>query len=354
MKPTDQTLMKQMHISIEEIEYRRSLLSLSHQELQQLVDLGEQIDLEYLLDQVVITFYQQQTSISEIASLIGDIDTLSRLQHAQRQYLVELFSGNYDANYVNNRLRIGLVHKRIGVEPKLYLSAVYHLKIMLISMIQQQLGDTENFHQIRSTLEKLFMFDISLVVETYVWSLVSELKASKEKIEQYASVLEDRAQQMEALSQTDPLTGLLNVRHLNRILNSTIYAAERSLEPVTVVFIDINDFKIINDNFGHSKGDQILKVVADAIRFVARLDDHCFRCGGDEFCIVFPRCTEAQALESFVPRLLQYVYHIEPSITLSIGVKQTDHVDGYLDASTLIHQADAKMYLVKKQQKIKK
>jgi GGDEF domain-containing protein len=120
-------------------------------------------------------------------------------------------------------------------------------------MIQQQLGDTENFHQIRSTLEKLFMFDISLVVETYVWSLVSELKASKEKIEQYASVLEDRAQQMEALSQTDPLTGLLNVRHLNRILNSTIYAAERSLEPVTVVFIDINDFKMINDNFGHSK-----------------------------------------------------------------------------------------------------
>ena len=89
MKPTDQTLMELMHISIEEIEYRRSLLSLSHQELQQLVDLGEQIDLEYLLDQVVITFYQQQTSISEIASLIGDIDTLSRLQHAQRQYLVD-------------------------------------------------------------------------------------------------------------------------------------------------------------------------------------------------------------------------------------------------------------------------
>jgi len=123
---------------------------------------------------------------------------------------------------------------------------------------------------------------------------------------------------------------------------------------VTVVFIDINDFKMINDNFGHSKGDQILKVVADAIRYVARLDDHCFRCGGDEFCIVFPCCTEEQATESFVPRLLQYVYQIEPNITLSIGVKQTDHVDGYLDASRLVHEADAKMYLAKKEQKIKK
>jgi diguanylate cyclase (GGDEF)-like protein len=203
------------------------------------------------------------------------------------------------------------------------------------------------------TLEKLFMFDISLVVETYVWSLVSEIKSSKEKIEQYANVLEDRAQQMEALSQTDPLTGLLNVRHLNSILNATICTAEHTLEPVTEIFIDINDFKMINDTFGHPRGDQILKIVADGIRYVARLDDHCFRCGGDEFCIIFPRCTESQAIESFVPRLEQYIRQIEPSISLSIGVKQTDHVEGYIDATTLIHEADARMYQVKKERKTK-
>ena len=179
MKPTDQTLMKQMHISSEEIEYRKSLLSLTNKELMSLVQLG--IMLEPLLDQVVIEFYQQQTSVVEIATLIGDVDTLSRLQRAQRQYVTELFSGSYDANYVNNRLRIGLVHKRIGVEPKLYLSAIYHLKTRLMSLVYEQLGDTEQFHEVSCTLEKLFMFDISLVVETYVWSLVSELKTSKEK-----------------------------------------------------------------------------------------------------------------------------------------------------------------------------
>ena len=113
MKPTDQTLMQQMHISSEEIEYRKSLLSLTNKELLQLVQLG--IKLEPLFDQVVMEFYQQQTSVAEIATLIGDVDTLSRLQRAQRQYVTELFSGTYDANYVNNRLRIGLVHKRIGV-----------------------------------------------------------------------------------------------------------------------------------------------------------------------------------------------------------------------------------------------
>ena len=80
---------------------------------------------------------------------------------------------------------------------------------------------------------------------------------------------------------------------------------------------------------------------------------HCFRCGGDEFCIIFPRCTESQAIESFVPRLEQYIRQIEPSISLSIGVKQTDHVEGYIDATTLIHEADARMYQVKKERKTK-
>lgn len=89
MKPTDQTLMKQMHISSDEIEYRKSLLCLSNVELQRMMQLGNK--LEHLFDQVIIDFYQQQTSISEIATLIGDVGTLSRLQRAQRQYLTELF-----------------------------------------------------------------------------------------------------------------------------------------------------------------------------------------------------------------------------------------------------------------------
>ena len=57
--------------------------------------------------------------------------------------------------------------------------------------------------------------------------------------------------------------------------------------------------------------------------------------------------------ESFVPRLEQYIRQIEPSMSLSIGVKQTDHVEGYIDATTLIHEADARMYQVKKELKTK-
>ena len=77
----------------------------------------------------------------EIALLIGDADTLRRLRSAQRKYVNDLFSGFYNLEYVNNRLRIGLVHKRIGVEPKLYLAAINTLHQLLIEMVQSTIPD---------------------------------------------------------------------------------------------------------------------------------------------------------------------------------------------------------------------
>ncbi|MGE8541745.1 MAG: GGDEF domain-containing protein [Acinetobacter sp.] len=346
MKAAKQTLMHQMHISMQDVERRKQLLGLTNQELDELAAIGGLVAPR--LDSMVEDFYDNQTSIPEISTLIGDLDTLKRLQRAQHQYLLDLFSGSYDSNYVNNRLRIGMVHKRIGVEPKLYLSAVQTLKTMLMSLLKRLLPDARHYEAIAATLEKLFMFDTTLVVETYVWSLVNEIKSSKEKIEQYAHALEYRAQEMEELSQRDPLTGLLNVRHFSSILNSVLYAAQRALEPVTVVFIDINDFKTINDQQGHPYGDKVLQVVAEAIKKVARIDDHCFRYGGDEFCLVLPHCTEIQVQESVVPRLLECLLEEGLNITLSIGVQQTDHINGYLDAMTLVNGADAQMYSCKK------
>lgn len=349
MKATNQTLMHQMHISMQDIERRKQLLGLTDLELAELASIGGIV--APILDSMVDEFYENQTSIPEIATLIGDLDTLKRLQRAQHQYLLDLFSGRYDSAYVNNRLRIGLVHKRIGVEPKLYLSAVHTLKTMLFRLIQRTFNDTEQYQRIINTLEKLFMFDTTLVVETYVWSLINEVKISREKMEQYAHALEFRAQEMEELSQRDPLTGLLNVRHLSTLLTSILYTAQRNHEPVTVVFIDINDFKKINDEQGHPRGDQVLQTVAAAIKSVARLDDHCFRYGGDEFCLVLPGCSEKHVEGSFIPRLLETVEEMESGLSLSIGLCQTDHQQGYVDAMSLVQQADAKMYQEKKNYK---
>ncbi|BCN92371.1 sensor histidine kinase [Thiomicrorhabdus immobilis] len=349
MNRTDQTLLEQMRITELEIENRKTLFNISVEDAEILSGVKPQIELE--IDRLVKQFYELQTNVPEIALLIGDADTLGRLRTAQRKYVIDLFSGFYDIEYVNNRLRIGMVHKRIGVEPKLYLSAVQQLKKLLMELIETLfINQPEQCILVQSALEKLFMFDISLVFDTYIRSLISEIESSKEKSEDYAIELEkkvkERTIQLEMVSRTDPLTGLLNVRHLNEILTQILRAAQRRLEPVSVAYLDINDFKQINDEEGHQRGDEILRTVASAINRVSREEDQCFRYGGDEFCIVLPQCTENQASEIYSRRLIEEIQQHEPELTISVGYMQAGPVE-YPTAEEIIHLADQHMYQAK-------
>ena len=346
MKLTEQTLMQQMQISVLEVERRKQRLGLTDQDISELLVVREKI--LQGLDQMVNDFYDDQVAIPEINEIIGDIETLKRLKLAQYQYVLEIFSGNYDSVYVNNRLRIGLVHKRIGVEPRLYLPALYHLKMCIFRLVEQAVPDAVLVRSVQNTLEKLYNFDITFVMETYIWSLMNEVNNSKHKIQEYALASAQHAHQMENLSQIDPLTGLYNVRSLESILNNMLFRAQQQSVPITVVFIDINDFKKMNDQYGHLYGDQVIQAVAKALKKYARDQDYCFRYGGDEFLVILPDCTEIDARESFIPRVERQLKKMKMSVSLSIGMHQTDAQSGYLDSSSLIRTADHKMYEVKK------
>ncbi|WP_373973641.1 diguanylate cyclase [Chitinibacter sp. SCUT-21] len=348
MKQTDQTLLEQMRISDFDIDHRKTLFGLNRADIEILVQFHSTVELQ--IDHVVNQFYESQTSVSEIALLIGDADTLNRLRSAQRRYVLDLFSGVYDLEYVNNRLRIGLVHKRIGVEPKLYLAAIHTLKELLTQLISDSIQDDMRRKQTLQALEKLMMFDIALVFETYIRSLVSEIESSKNKSEQYARALEEkvreRTKQLEEVSRTDPLTGLLNVRQLSETLTKALRQADRRHEPLALAYIDINDFKLINDTHGHQRGDEILRFVADAIEQVSREEDTCFRYGGDEFCVLLPNCSREQAEEIFMRRLYEEMLKREECISLSIGCAST--IPGQaMTPEALLRAADANMYIMK-------
>jgi diguanylate cyclase (GGDEF)-like protein len=184
--------------------------------------------------------------------------------------------------------------------------------------------------------------------------MLSEIETAKDKSEQYARSMEEkvkeRTRQLEEMSRTDALTGLLNVRHLDDIVTSTLRSAQRRCEPVSVIYIDINDFKQINDTQGHQHGDEILRIVSKAIKETAREDDICFRYGGDEFCIILSNCREDQADEFYVTRLVDQVNQHLDDLTLSIGISQTGP-DQYTDASEIIRMADKKMYAAKQAHK---
>jgi len=352
MKQTDQTLLEQMRITEFDIENRKTLLALTDDDFTLLKNYKPVI--EARVDALVEDFYQQQTSVAEIALLIGDADTLERLKNAQSRYVLDLFSGLYDLEYVNNRLRIGLVHKRIGVEPKLYLSAINTLKNLLLDIIFETLSEKSERRATIMALDKLLLFDITLVFETYIRSLVSEIEISKKKSEQYACALEEkvreRTQQLEELTRVDSLTGLLNVRYLNETLTRTLRIAERRAEPVSIAYLDINDFKIINDTQGHLCGDNILRAVGAAIKQISRAEDSCFRYGGDEFCLVLPNCREEQAREIYMTRLNAELKKSSKNVALSIGIVQTGP-EKFGEPDALVQQADEKMYAAKKASK---
>jgi len=111
---------------------------------------------------------------------------LRRLHASQRQYVLDLFSGCTDQHYVNNRLRIGFVHKKIGVEPKLYLAAVRTLKDILFKALRRCISNPATLERTFQALDKLLYFDTTLVFDTYTRSLVSEIETERDRVEVYA------------------------------------------------------------------------------------------------------------------------------------------------------------------------
>lgn len=349
MKRTEQTLLEQLKISDVEISNRMQLLNLTKEELNLLS--SHKILIEDNIDIIVDEFYKKQTEIDEISLLIGDADTLRRLRSAQRKYVMDLFSGNYDVEYVNNRLRIGMVHKRIGVEPKLYLSAVRTLKEVITKSLKRIITKSDVLEQTLDALDKLLYFDTTLVFDTYIDCLVGEIENAKNKTEVYAKSLEEkvaeRTQQLEEQAQKDPLTNLYNQRAMQEFLRRDLSIAKRRQVKLTLVYFDVDKFKDINDTFGHLKGDEVLKSIGLAVLNNVRDTDIPCRYGGDEFCIILPECDSDEA-KIICEKIIKEFGDRSPDFSFSIGIAETGS-DEYIDGDMLIKKADENMYLAKKE-----
>jgi len=159
-------------------------------------------------------------------------------------------------------------------------------------------------------------------------------------------------QQLERHANYDPLTGLANRRRLLERLQCSIEKARLHAQQVSVVYIDLDNFKIINDSLGHSVGDQLLSVVGDRLRQSLGDEDTVARQGGDEFVLVID-AAEQRSIPQLALRILGsiaepiLVGEHELNVTCSIGFSVYP-LDGQ-DAETLLKQADAAMYRAKDQ-----
>lgn len=150
------------------------------------------------------------------------------------------------------------------------------------------------------------------------------------------------------LANTDPLTGALNRRSFNEITEKRMIVSEVNRRPYTMVYIDLDDFKQVNDSAGHAEGDLVLKTVADTIQTQIRNTDLLARLGGDEFAILLADLDQAHA-EAIVERLqlslLEKMRSNNWEITFSLGVLTVLSMPE--SADTLVSLTDALMYEVK-------
>lgn len=187
-------------------------------------------------------------------------------------------------------------------------------------------------------------------------------KAKKEKLDTIKNDAEDAQKEIKRLKQelekstelirTDPLTGALNRKGMEETLDKTSQIMKRTKKSMCVAVIDIDNFKIINDNFGHHIGDKALVHLTNVVKSTLRPQDHFARYGGEEFVVILSE-TELEHAINVMTRVQRELARnlFEPStqekmlITFSCGVSQINVGD---DCEQAIIKADEAMYLAKR------
>jgi diguanylate cyclase (GGDEF)-like protein len=130
----------------------------------------------------------------------------------------------------------------------------------------------------------------------------------------------DRARQFASEARTDHLTGLANRREFERVMEREVALAERHKRRLSVMMIDLDNLKRINDRQGHRAGDAALKLVAQQLQRVVRASDLCARIGGDEFAVAMPE-TDIDRARDVATRLRRAIEHV------ALSVKTSEHIE---------------------------
>lgn len=159
-----------------------------------------------------------------------------------------------------------------------------------------------------------------------------------------------KVEELDRLAHHDPLVPAVNRRGMMRELEKMIARHERHGDPAALLFVDLNDLKILNDSFGHSGGDAALIHVVEHLIAGTRATDCVARLGGDEFCVLLDRADEDQAIET-AERLVNaiagedFLFEEQPMpLSVAIGVTMVEKGD---TPASVLARADKAMYRVK-------
>jgi diguanylate cyclase (GGDEF)-like protein len=179
----------------------------------------------------------------------------------------------------------------------------------------------------------------------------AETKLLRAMANQAASALENArlVRQLRDAAETDLVTGVYSHRHLQDRIRQEVARAARGRSPLSVLMVDLDDFKRINDQHGHQAGDRVLRAIAGALRAAVRTSDVVARYGGDEFVVLMPDTDEGEA-ETVAQRAeaavadLQHPMPDDSAVQVTCSVGLALHPRDGRSGKELLRAADARMY----------
>ena len=227
----------------------------------------------------------------------------------------------------------------------LMLAAIAALWLLDASGVFASMPTTAN------TMRAVVMTLILLASGFFIWLLAGDLGLAMEQLQSEKRALQESHAQIEILAQRDSLTGLPNRALAKDRLGFLLKQARRSGGMVAVMFLDLDNFKTINDSLGHAAGDVLLCQVADTLRGCVRESDTVARVSGDEFLILLGELQEEEAIVAVVAKLTHQLAQafnvggVDVLVTASLGIAVAPRDGEGMDE--LLKNADMAMYQAK-------